>query len=164
MKFKEFLKEGGTHGAPVITIDKNHVSLKEKNTLDEINKNLAQEMGVGFVNPYAALEKVSKILTFYGLYTPKAFHLNEPGGSVVFEMNQFAQHTGWSREFNNTVNGIQASGDFVTPGQAMAKDEDFALHFNYSRNDKGIYECKAQVISYIDLQNVSEDYKNLLKK
>lgn len=163
MNFKEFLKEGGTKGVPVISIDKTHVNLKEKNTLDEVNKNLDQALSIGFVNPYQALEKASKILSFYGLSVPKAFHLNEPEGAVVFEMTQFAQHTGWSREFNNVVNGIQASGDYCSPGEAMEADKEFALHFTYGTDENGIFSCEAEVTSYAALQNVSEEYKKILE-
>lgn len=138
-KFKEYLKEAGTHGVPVISIEKNHADLKSIMTMNELNRNLSQVSAVGFVNPYNALEKISKVLSSYGLTIPRVNILSEPGGTYVFEMQQYGNHTGWVPVVSGEINGVE------TIGKMMPHDQKISLHFSYNSNKDGVYECHASV-------------------
>lgn len=144
--FKEFLKESGTYGGRVISTDKNFIDLKTKETLNELNRSLLQVSGAGFVNPYNALEKVSKVLSSYGLYIPRMNILNEPSGQVVFEMQQFGGFTGQSLKYDNSVNGIQTSYQMTLPNQE-SPDPKYFLFFTYQMNENSVYNCISIILN-----------------
>lgn len=144
--FKKFLQESGTKGVPVVSIDKNHVDLKSVMTINELNRNLSQVSSVGFVNPYNALEKISKVISTYGLTIPRVNMLNEPNGKVVFEMQQFGNHTGWVPVLGKEINGMQTIGKMVPPQGSDNTDQKIFLYFSYHANSEGIYECHASVM------------------
>lgn len=145
--FKEYLVEGGTHGCPVISTEKNHADLKNEQTVNELNRSLLQVSGVGFVNPYNALEKVSKVLSAYGLMVPRVNMLQEPGGQVVFEMQQFGNHTGQIMKFDQVVNGIQTNSGIIPPQESDNTDPKRFLYFAYTMNENAIYECYAVILT-----------------
>lgn len=132
--FKEFLIEGGTKGVPVISTDKQHVDLRETNTVNELNRALTQVTGAGFINPYSALERVRKIVVEYGLSIPQVGFLNEPGGNLVFEMCQFGKPYGYAKSMN---------GDIEKNGEEIP----YKLHFKYELHQEGYYTASAVLVS-----------------
>ena len=157
--FKEFLTESGTHGVPVISTDKNNADLKIKSTIDELNRSLLQVSGVGFVNPYNALEKISKVVSSYGLNIPRINSLSEPGGRVIIEFSQFGNHTGYVPKFNQVVNGIQTNSGPVPPQGSSNSDPKHYLYFAWQMNEDSVYDCYAVVMDQEGVNGVFESVK-----
>lgn len=155
--FKEYLIEGGT---PLVSTQREvKANLDEPETVDELNRFLAQVTAAGFVNPYAALQAVSKTLSTYGIVLPAVLYLPEPQGEEVFEVEQWGVHPGYSHKFDAQDKlGIQTNPGIV-PYQDVKtapeeNDESLYVYFTYEMNVNGTYDVFCMVVDNEGLETV----------
>lgn len=136
ISFKSFISESG-YNVPVVPIAHWNVDVKKDYTLVEINRNLAAELSQKFINPYAALMCVKKILTNYGIELPRV-HLHQLEGEEVFAVQQFGQKSGVQ-----TTTGV-VDGKNITPPTHDADVEHY-VYFGYALSEEGFFECYAEI-------------------
>ena len=138
--FREFLNEGGYH-IPVVSISKDKIDLSKKKTRDEINRNLAAVLSREYTNPYCALQRVSKILSMYGINLPKIILHDDIEGEVVIVLNQFGETVG--ARLDGTINTLQ-----------NPDTDELFLVFEYELSDHGFIESEATVVTEEELDDM----------
>lgn len=140
--FREFLNEGGYH-MPVVSISKDKVDLSYKKTRDEINRNLAAVLSREYTNPYSALQRVSKILSMYGINLPKIILDDDVEGEVVIVLNQYGETVGAS--LDGTINTLQ-----------NPDTHELYLVFDYELSEHGFIEAEATVVTEDELDEMMD--------
>ena len=138
IRFCEFLNEGGYH-VPVVSISKDKVDLSNDKTRDEINRNLSAVLSREWSSPYCALQKVSKLLSFYGITLPKILLDDDIEGEVIVVINQFGEKI-----------GATLSGTINTLNNPDHTDELY-LVYEYGLSDEGFIEAFATVVTEQEL-------------
>lgn len=138
--FHEFLNEGGYH-VPVVSISKDKVDLSNDKTRDEINRNLAAVLSREWTNPYCGLQKVSKILSIYGINLPKIILQDDMEGEVVIVLNQFGETVG--AKLDGTINTLQ-----------NPDTHELYLVYEYGLSDEGFTEAFATVVTEEELNSM----------
>ena len=155
--FKQYIVEGGV---PIVSTSREvKANLDEPETLDELNRFLAQVTAAGFVNPYSALQSVSKTLSTYGIVLPSVLYLPEPAGEEVFEVEQWGVHPGYSHKFTDHDElGIQTNPGIVpyqnVKGAAEENGESLYVYFTYEMNVNGTYDTFCMVVDEEGLETI----------
>jgi hypothetical protein len=142
IKFRDFVTEG--FDFPVVSIDKDKTDLSKEATRNEINKNLAAELSIQFVNPYAGWIRIGKLLTFYNITLPKVLFDDDVEGEEVVAITQFGG-----------VFGADLSGKVTAPH--LPDESEFYLYYSYGIDDSGFYKAYAVVVDEEELSDMLED-------
>lgn len=141
--FHEFISEGG-YNVPVVSISKDEVDLKKSATINEINRNLAAELSLNFMNPYGGWVKARKVLEMYHIYLPKVIFQDSEEGEEVVAISQFG----------NTF-GADLSGTVTSPN--MTENGEFYFYYSYGIGSSGFYETFAVVTDEEGLNDLLAD-------
>lgn len=142
IRFCEFLNEGGYH-VPVVSISKDKIDLSNSLTRDEINTNLSAVLSQEWNNPYCGLQKVSKILSSYGINLPKIILDSELEDEVVIVLNQFGE----------TI-GANLDGSINTTENPDVNE--LYLIYTYELSDNGFIQASAKVVTESELDKELE--------
>jgi len=138
--FKGFLSEDeDMGGVPVVTITKWATDLNKEYTLVELNRSMAQELSIEFVNPYGGLMAIKKVLAGYGIELPRV-HLHQQEGEEVFAIRQFGVKSG----VQTNVGAVDVTN--ITPPSKDADPEHY-LHFTYKMQETGFFKCTAKIVT-----------------
>ena len=131
-KFKGFLKE---NALPTAFLHDSSIDVAKEAVRQEINAHLAGAVPHSCVTPYAALEKVMKVLAYYHIYLPKRAFLEGDRGVEVYEIKQYGDKM-----------GMNDKGEFITtvPGK-------FHLVFHY-RLFGASFMVSAKIVDAIEMQ------------
>lgn len=140
-RFSEYLKEDFD---PSIFNADGGISIDDPTVVDAINSNLERSTSCSYRTPYNALEEVRKVLAYYKIFLPKSVFLDQNHGNDVFEISQFGEKTGMNNQ-----------GEVVT-----ANDSPLFVYFEWSLNEKGMYDIFASIVNQDDLDEILSDYEN----
>jgi hypothetical protein len=138
-KFNEYLKEDFD---PAIFNADGGISINDPTVMDAINSNLEVSTSCKFRTPYNALEEIRKMLAYYKIFLPKSMFLDENHGNDVFEVSQFGEKMGMNNQ-----------GEVVT-----ASDSPLFVYFEWSLNEKGMYDAFAALVDQEELDEILADY------
>lgn len=138
-KFNEYLKEDFD---PAIFNADGGMSINDPTVMDAINSNLEVSTSCKFRTPYNALEEIRKVLAYYKIFLPKSMFLDENHGNDVFEVSQFGEKMGMNNQ-----------GEVVT-----ASDSPMFVYFEWSLNEKGMYDAFAALVNQDELDEILADY------
>lgn len=138
-RFTEYLNEDFD---PAIHNADGNISINDPTVIDGINANLEAATSCSFRTPYNALEEVRKVLAYYKIFLPKGVFLDQNHGNDVFEISQFGEKMGMNNQ-----------GEVVA-----ADDSPLFTYFEWSLNEKGMYEVFAAVVSQEELDEILADY------
>ena len=138
-KFSEYLNEDFD---PAIFNSDGGISITDSTVLDAVNSNLEVATSCDFRTPYNALEEVRKVLAYYKIFLPKSVFLDQNHGNDVFEVSQFGEKMGMNND-----------GEVVT-----ANDSPFFIYFEWSLNEKGMYDTFAALVDQVELDEILADY------
>jgi hypothetical protein len=138
-KFNEYLKEDFD---PAIFNADGGMSINDPTVMDAINSNLEVSTSSTFRTPYNALEEIRKVLAYYKIFLPKSMFLDENHGNDVFEVSQFGEKMGMNNQ-----------GEVVT-----ASDSPLFVYFEWSLNEKGMYDAFAALVNQDELDEILADY------
>ncbi len=127
--FKQFFSEVQLH-VPIVPVEVTRFDLEDDSTINELNKNLAVTMSVGFSNIDEAFNKVRKVLSMYSIQVPQTTFDNDMKGSIEIPLDQ-SEESGES--------------DFGVTGPFQERTKRHKLKFNYELKD-GYYDAKAEVV------------------
>lgn len=138
-KFSEYLSEDFD---PAVFNADGAISIKDPSVLDSINSGLEMSTSCGYRTPYNALEEVRKVLAYYKIFLPKSVFLDQNHGNDVFEVSQFGEKM-----------GMNDQGEVVT-----ADDSPLFIYFEWSLNEKGMYDTFAALVDQTELDEILADY------
>lgn len=138
-RFTEYLNEDFD---PAIFNAEGGISITDPSVIDAINSNLEMSTGCDCRTPYIALEEVRKVLAYYKIFLPKSVFLDQNHGNDVFEVSQFGEKTGMNNQ-----------GEVVT-----ADNYPLFVYFEWSLNEKGLYDTFASVVDQTELDEILSDY------
>jgi hypothetical protein len=138
-KFNEYLNEDFD---PAIFNADGGISITDPTVMDAINSNLEVSTSCTFRTPYNALEEVRKVLSYYKIFLPKSMFLDQNHGNDVFEVSQFGEKMGMNNQ-----------GEVVT-----ASDSPLFVYFEWSLNEKGMYDTFAALVNQEELDEILADY------
>ena len=138
-RFTEYLNEDFD---PAIFNADGGISITDPSVIDAINSNLEMSTGCDCRTPYIALEEVRKVLAYYKIFLPKSVFLDQNHGNDVFEVSQFGEKTGMNNQ-----------GEVVT-----ADNYPLFVYFEWSLNEKGLYDTFASVVDQNELDEILSDY------
>lgn len=118
------------------------ISIKDPSVVDAINSNLELATGCDCRTPYIALEEIRKILAYYKIFIPKSIFLDQNHGNDVFEVSQFGEKMGMNNQ-----------GEVVT-----ANDSPLFVYFEWSLNEKGMYDIFTCLCDQEELDEILADY------
>lgn len=108
---------------------------------DSINTFLNGVTGRGFLTPYIAYERVSKVLANFHIHLPRTTFLENDSGMVVLPVSQFGGKFGMQND-----------------GQVYMKNtSDYHIYFEYRMNDKGIYDVFCEILDGTELEDIMDD-------
>lgn len=138
-RFTEYLNEDFD---PAVFNADGGISIDDPTVLDAINSNLELATSCSYRTPYNALEEVSKALAYYKIFLPKGVFLDQNHGNDVFEVSQFGEKMGMNNQ-----------GEVVTAG-----DSPLFVYFEWSLNEKGMYDVFACLCDQEELDEILADY------
>lgn len=142
--FKNFMIE---EVEPAAFVEKGKVDCSNHAVRDNINMLLSSALDCSHYTPYAALQKVSKVLAMFHITLPKTNFLEGPHGFETFRLQQFG----------NTL-GMRNDGSVVT------KIEDpYTLYFEWMQDERGRFKIFSEIVSdddLMDLLNAAEKEVN----
>jgi hypothetical protein len=138
-RFTEYLNEDFD---PAIFNADGGISITDPSVIDAINSNLEMSTGCDCRTPYIALEEVRKVLAYYKIFLPKGVFLDQNHGNDVFEVSQFGEKTGMNNQ-----------GEVVT-----ADNYPLFVYFEWSLNEKGLYDTFASIVDQNELDEILSDY------
>jgi hypothetical protein len=138
-RYTEYLNEDFD---PAIYNSDGGISIDDPSVIDAINSNLDASTSCSFRTPYNALEEVRKILAYYKIFLPKSIFLDQNHGNDVFEISQFGEKS-----------GINDNGEVVT-----ASDSPLFVYFEWSLNEKGMYDIFTSIVDEDELDEVMDDF------
>jgi hypothetical protein len=138
-KFNEYLNEDFD---PAIFNADGGISINDPTVMDAINSNLEVSTSSTFRTPYNALEEIRKMLAYYKIFLPKSMFLDQNHGNDVFEVSQFGEKMGMNNQ-----------GEVVT-----ASDSPLFVYFEWSLNEKGMYDVFAALVNQEELDEILADY------
>jgi len=138
-RFTEYLNEDFD---PAIFNAEGGISITDPSVIDAINSNLEMSTGCDCRTPYIALEEVRKVLAYYKIFLPKSVFLDQNHGNDVFEVSQFGEKTGMNNQ-----------GEVVT-----ADNYPLFVYFEWSLNEKGLYDTFASIVDQNELDEILSDY------
>lgn len=138
-RFTEYLNEDFD---PAIFNADGSISITDPTVMDAINSNLEVSTSCSFRTPYNALEEIRKMLAYYKIFLPKSMFLDQNHGNDVFEVSQFGNKMGMNNQ-----------GEVVT-----ASDSPLFVYFEWSLNEKGMYEVFAALVNQEELDEILADY------
>jgi len=139
-RFTEYLNEDFD---PAIYNSDGGISIKDPTALDAINSNLEVSTSCVFRTPYNALEEIRKVLAYYKIFLPKGVFLDQNHGNDVFEVSQFGEKM-----------GMNDQGEVVS-----ANDSPLFVYFEWSLNEKGMYDVFAALVDQDELDEILADYE-----
>lgn len=128
---------------PAIYNSDGNISIDDPEVVDGINASLEASTSCACRTPYISLEEIRKVLAYYKIFLPKSGFLDQNHGYDVFEISQFGEKTG----MNN-------NGEVVT-----ASNSPLFLYFEWSMNEKGMYDTFASVVNQEELDEILADYE-----
>lgn len=140
-RFTEYLNEDFD---PAIFNADGGISINDPTVVDAINSNLELATNCSYRTPYNGLEEVAKTLAYYKIFLPKGVFLDQNHGNDVFEVSQFGEKTGMNNQ-----------GEVVT-----ANDSPLFVYFEWSLNEKGMYDTFACLCNQEDLDEILADYES----
>jgi hypothetical protein len=138
-RFTEYLNEDFD---PAIFNHDGAISINDPTVMDAINSNLEVSTACTFRTPYNGLEEVRKVLAYYKIFLPKGMFLDQNHGNDVFEVSQFGEKMGMNNQ-----------GEVVT-----ASDSPLFVYFEWSLNEKGMYDVFAALVDQEELDEILADY------
>ena len=138
-RFTEYLNEDFD---PAVFNADGGISIKDPSVVDAINSNLELSTGCDCRTPYIALEEVRKILAYYKVFLPKSIFLDQNHGNDVFEVSQFGEKM-----------GMNDQGEVVS-----ASDSPLFVYFEWSLNEKGMYDTFACLCDQEELDEILADF------
>lgn len=139
-RFTEYLNEDFD---PAIFNADGGVSINDPTVMDAINSNLEMATSCAYRTPYNALEEVRKMLAYYKIFLPKGVFLDQNHGNDVFEVSQFGEKMGMNND-----------GEVVT-----ASDSPLFVYFEWSLNEKGMFDTFASLVNQDELDEILADYE-----
>lgn len=139
-RFTEYLNEDFD---PAVFNADGGISIKDPSVVDAINSNLELSTGCDCRTPYIALEEVKKVLAYYKIFLPKSIFLDQNYGNDVFEVSQFGEKM-----------GMNDQGEVVS-----ASDSPLFVYFEWSLNEKGMYDTFACLCDQEELDEILSDYE-----
>lgn len=127
--FKQFISEVQLH-VPIVPVEVTKFDLEDDSTINELNKNLAVTMSVGFGNIDEAFNKVRKVLSMYNIQVPQTTFDDDMEGSVEIPLDQ-SDESGESH--------------YDVTGPFQEKTKKHKLKFSYELKD-GYYDANAEVV------------------
>ena len=128
---------------PAIYNSDGNISINDSEVVDAINANLEASTSCSCRTPYISLEEIRKVLAYYKIFLPKSGFLDQNHGYDVFEISQFGEKMG----MNN-------NGEVVS-----ASDSPLFLYFEWSMNERGMYDTFASVVNQEELDEILADYE-----
>jgi hypothetical protein len=138
-RFTEYLNEDFD---PAIYNSDGGISIKDPTVVDAINSNLEVATACSYRTPYNSLEEIGKVLAYYKIFLPKSIFLDQTDGNDVFEISQFGEKT-----------GMNDQGEVVT-----ANDSSLFVYFEWSVNERGMYDTFACVCNQEELDDILADF------
>jgi hypothetical protein len=138
-RFTEYLNEDFD---PAIYNSDGAISINDPTVIDAMNSNLDASTSSSFRTPYNALEEVRKVLAYYKIFLPKSIFLDQNHGNDVFEISQFGEKMGMNND-----------GEVVA-----ASDSSLFLYFEWSMDEKGMYDAFASVVNDEELEEIMTDF------
>lgn len=89
--FRDYLKEDVT---PAALVKDGSIDLERSVVRDQINSSLAAVTADPAVTPYIALNKISKVLSYFHIILPKRMYLEGDKGIEAVELRQFGEKMG----------------------------------------------------------------------
>ena len=137
-RFNEYLNEDFD---PAIYNHDGGISIDDPTVVEAINSNLEVTTANVFRTPYNGLEEVRKVLEYYKIFLPKSVFLDKTDGHDVFQISQFGEKMGMNND-----------GEMVT-----APPSPLFVYFEWSLNDKGMYDVFAAVVDEAELDEIMDD-------
>lgn len=128
---------------PAVYNSDGNISIDDPEVVDAINANLEASTSCACRTPYISLEEIRKVLAYYKIFLPKSGFLDQNHGHDVFEISQFGEKIG----MNN-------NGEVVS-----ASDSPLFLYFEWSMNERGMYDTFASVVDQEELDEILADYE-----
>jgi hypothetical protein len=125
-------------------VERGVIDVSDPAARDNINTLLTGALGLCFLTPYIALEKVRKVLAYYHIFLPKTTFLEGDRGVEVFTVNQFGK-----------LSGMKDSGEVVTK-----VDSPLSLYFEYKMNDKGMYDIFSEIVTQEELDDLVDSVED----
>ena len=138
-RFSDYLNEDFD---PAIFNADGGISINDPTVVDAINSNLELATNCSYRTPYNAMEEISKALAYYKIFLPKGVFLDQNHGNDVFEVSQFGEKMGMNND-----------GEVVT-----ASDYPLFVYFEWSLNEKGMYDTFACLCDQDELDEILADY------
>ena len=138
-RFREYLNEDFD---PAIYNSDGGISIEDPTVVDAINSNLEVATACSYRTPYNSLEEIRKVLAYYKIFLPKSIFLDQTDGNDVFEISQFGEKT-----------GLNNQGEVVT-----ASDSSLFVYFEWSVNEKGMYDTFACICNQEELDDILADF------
>lgn len=138
-RFTEYLNEDFD---PAIYNSDGGISIEDPSVVDAINSNLEVATACACRTPYNSLEEIRKVLAYYKIFLPKSIFLDQTDGNDVFEISQFGEKT-----------GMNDQGEVVT-----ANNSSLFVYFEWSVNERGMYDTFACVCDQEELDNILADF------
>lgn len=140
-RFTEYLNEDFD---PAIFNQDGGISIDDPTVVDAINSNLEVSTANDYRTPYNALEEIRKVLAYYKIFLPKGTFLDQNHGHDVFQISQFGEKMGMNNQ-----------GEVVT-----ASDSSLFVYFEWSLNEKGLYDTFACVCNQEELDDILDDFES----
>lgn len=138
-RFTEYLNEDFD---PAVFNADGGISINDPTVVDAINSNLEVATSCSYRTPYNGLEEVAKTLAYYKIFLPKGVFLDQNHGNDVFEVSQFGEKMGMNNQ-----------GEVVT-----ASDSPLFVYFEWSLNEKGMYDTFACLCDQEELDEILADF------
>lgn len=138
-RFREYLNEDFD---PAIYNSDGGISIEDSTVVDAINSTLEVATAFSYRTPYNSLEEIRKVLAYYKIFLPKSIFLDQTDGNDVFEISQFGEKT-----------GMNDQGEVVT-----ASDSSLFVYFEWSVNEKGMYDTFACICNQEELDDILADF------
>jgi hypothetical protein len=122
------------------------ISIHNLETRVEINIRLSKELDDLILSPIVGVQKVRKVLHFYGLDIPALFELEPEGDEIVLEMDQYGK-------VRDAYDMPQFGGN---------TEPLYYLYLIYVLNDKGYYDFHTELTDDEGIKEIlSEDDEDL---
>lgn len=136
--FREYISE---EMMPYAQTEKGFVGVDNGPVRDNINIHLTSITSASYATPYHAMEMIRKVLAPFGIFPPKTNFLDGDSGHEVFEINQF--------------------GDIV----GMTKNTSpYYLYFEYAMNDKGSFDIFSEIVNEEELDEIMADIESEMEE